>query len=41
MRSMPEGGTAMGLQVATGAYVYTLVFVSDFLWLVVIFNVLN
>ncbi|GAB4825599.1 CMP-sialic acid transporter 3 [Ancistrocladus abbreviatus] len=28
MRSLPEGATAMGLPVATGAYVYTLIFVT-------------
>ncbi|KAL9237583.1 hypothetical protein vseg_012113 [Gypsophila vaccaria] len=28
LRSMPEGGTAMGLPVATAAYVYTLIFVT-------------
>jgi hypothetical protein len=30
LRSLPEGTTALGLPVATGAYIYTLVFVSDF-----------
>ncbi|XP_059632871.1 CMP-sialic acid transporter 3-like [Cornus florida] len=28
MRSLPEGTTALGLPVATGAYVYTLIFVT-------------
>lgn len=28
MRSLPEGTTALGLPVATGAYIYTLVFVT-------------
>ncbi|KAF2322567.1 hypothetical protein GH714_019038 [Hevea brasiliensis] len=28
LRSLPEGATAMGLPVATGAYVYTLIFVT-------------
>ncbi|PIA29719.1 hypothetical protein AQUCO_05800076v1 [Aquilegia coerulea] len=28
LRSLPEGSTAMGLPVATGAYVYTLIFVT-------------
>lgn len=28
MRSMPEGGTAMGIPVATGVYIYTLIFVT-------------
>lgn len=28
LKSVPEGTTAMGLPVATGAYLYTLVFVS-------------
>ncbi|KAK2641776.1 hypothetical protein Ddye_023539 [Dipteronia dyeriana] len=28
MRSLPEGTTAMGLPVATGAYIYTLIFVT-------------
>ncbi|KAJ4839333.1 CMP-sialic acid transporter 3 [Turnera subulata] len=28
LRSLPEGTTAMGLPVATGAYVYTLIFVT-------------
>lgn len=37
LKSVPEGTTAMGLPVATGAYLYTLVFVSIdgilfFLW---------
>uniref|UniRef100_A0A2P2MQH0 CMP-sialic acid transporter 2 isoform X1 n=2 Tax=Rhizophora mucronata TaxID=61149 RepID=A0A2P2MQH0_RHIMU len=30
LRSLPEGTTAMGLPVATGAYIYTLIFVSEF-----------
>lgn len=29
LKSVPEGTTAMGLPVATGAYLYTLVFVSS------------
>ncbi|KAL5781065.1 hypothetical protein ACOSP7_006094 [Xanthoceras sorbifolium] len=28
LRSLPEGSTAMGLPVATGAYIYTLIFVT-------------
>jgi len=28
LKSLPEGTTALGLPVATGAYIYTLVFVS-------------
>lgn len=28
LRSLPEGTTALGLPVATGAYMYTLIFVS-------------
>lgn len=28
LRSLPEGTTALGLPVATGAYLYTLIFVS-------------
>ncbi|KAK4855648.1 hypothetical protein QYF36_009352 [Acer negundo] len=28
MRSLPEGTTAMGLPVATGAYIYTMIFVT-------------
>lgn len=28
LKSMPEGTTALGLTVTTGAYVYTLIFVS-------------
>uniref|UniRef100_A0A2P2MQF1 CMP-sialic acid transporter 3-like n=1 Tax=Rhizophora mucronata TaxID=61149 RepID=A0A2P2MQF1_RHIMU len=28
LRSLPEGTTAMGLPVATGAYIYTLIFVT-------------
>ncbi|KAJ6825077.1 CMP-sialic acid transporter 4-like [Iris pallida] len=28
LRSLPEGNTALGLPVATGAYIYTLIFVS-------------
>lgn len=28
LRSLPEGTTALGLPVATGAYIYTLIFVS-------------
>ncbi|KAJ8428699.1 hypothetical protein Cgig2_018479 [Carnegiea gigantea] len=28
MRSMPEGGTPMGIPVATGVYIYTLIFVT-------------
>ena len=31
LRSLPEGTTALGLPVATDAYMYTLVFVSN-LW---------
>lgn len=30
LRSSPEGTTAMGLPVATGAYLYTLIFVSEY-----------
>lgn len=30
LRSLPEGTSAMGLPVATGAYIYTLIFVSEF-----------
>ena len=29
LRSLPDGTTALGLPVATGAYMYTLIFVSD------------
>lgn len=28
LKSIPEGTTAFGLPVATGAYIYTLIFVS-------------
>lgn len=28
LRSLPEGTTALGLPIATGAYVYTVIFVS-------------
>lgn len=30
MRSLPEGSSALGLPVATGAYIYTCIFVSEF-----------
>lgn len=30
MRSLPAGTSALGLPVATGAYIYTCIFVSDF-----------
>lgn len=29
LKSSPEGSSALGLPVTTGAYVYTLIFVSD------------
>lgn len=29
LRSLPEGTTALGLPVAAGAYIYTLIFVSE------------
>lgn len=29
LRSLPEGTTALGLPVTTGAYLYTLIFVSN------------
>lgn len=28
LKSLPEGTTALGLPVSTGAYIYTLIFVS-------------
>lgn len=29
LKSLPEGSTALGLPVSTGAYIYTVIFVSD------------
>ena len=32
LRSLPEGTTALGLPVTMGAYIYTLIFVSDVIY---------
>jgi len=37
LRSLPEGTTALGLPVTMGAYLYTLIFVSDLLFICLIY----
>lgn len=41
LRSLPEGTTALGLPVATGAYLYTLIFVRTLQTLTNLIDMVN